>query len=64
MTWWPVRPAAVMIDSGWNCTAHRLARASSMAMATSPAAAVTVNPPPAAETGAYSEWYLAAVNSG
>src|SRR5215470_14804570 len=23
MIWWPDRPEAVRIDSGWNCTAHR-----------------------------------------
>ena len=50
MIWWPARPDAVRIDSGWNCTAHRPAAASSMAITTPSAPsgeqsdAVTVEP--------------------
>ncbi len=46
MTWWPERPAAVRIDSGWNWTAQRPAASSSIAMtAPSRVTAVTVKPP-------------------
>ena len=34
MTWWPARPEAVRIDSGWNWTAQRPAAGSSMAITT------------------------------
>ena len=46
ITWRPVPPAAVRIDSGWNCTAHRAAAWSSIAItAPSGVTAVTVKPP-------------------
>jgi hypothetical protein len=46
MIWWPERPAAVRIDSGWNWTAQRPAASSSIAITTpSCVAAVTVKPP-------------------
>ena len=51
MIWWPERPAAVRIDSGWNWTAQRPAASSSIAITTplcpsaELSAAVTVKPP-------------------
>ena len=43
ITWRPVPPAAVRIDSGWNCTPHRPAAVSSIAItAPSGVTAVTV----------------------
>ena len=46
MTWWPARPEAVRIDSGWNWTAQRPAAGSSIAITTpSGVVAVTWNPP-------------------
>ena len=56
ITWWPTRPEAVRIDSGWNCTAHRPAAASSIAI-TAPSGVVadTVNPPLTAGSNANSE---------
>src|ERR1700685_3099976 len=57
MTWWPARPEAVRIDSGWNCTAQRPAAASSMAITTpSGVVAVTTNPPRTCSEGAYRLW--------
>src|SRR6266567_4116111 len=59
-----LRPDAVRIDSGWNCTAHRPASWSSIAITTpSAVAAVTANPPRTSPAGAYRLWYLPAVNS-
>src|SRR5690242_1444796 len=46
MIWCPARPDAVRIDSGWNCTPHRPASRSSIAITTpSGVAAFTSNPP-------------------
>src|SRR6202011_3965439 len=64
MIWCPDRPDAVRIDSGWNCTAHRPACSSSIAMTTpSGVTAVTSKPPLTWSGTACSEWYRAAVNS-
>src|SRR5882724_5584808 len=69
MIWCPARPDAVRIDSGWNCTAHRAAAGSSIAITTPSApsgeqsAAVTSNPPRTSPAGAYRLWYRPAVNS-
>src|SRR2546429_190002 len=64
MIWCPARPEAVRIDSGWNCTAHRPACSSSIAITTpSAVAAVTANPPRTSPAGAYRLWYRPAVNS-
>src|SRR6266566_6714406 len=69
MIWCPARPDAVRIDSGWNCTAHRPASWSSIAITTPSApsgeqsAAVTANPPRTSPGGAYRLWYRPAVNS-
>src|SRR5690349_10043124 len=64
MIWWPARPDAVRIDSGWNCTPHRPASRSSIAITTpSGVAAVTSNPPRTSSAGAYRLWYRPAVNS-
>src|SRR5580704_4658722 len=68
MIWCPDRPAAVRIDSGWNCTAHRPASSSSIAITTSAPSgdrrdAVTANPPRTSLAGAYRLWYRPAVNS-
>ena len=69
MIWWPDRPDAVRIDSGWNCTAHRPARASSIAITTSstpagePSDAVTRNPGCTSAARAYRLWYRPAMNS-
>ena len=57
MTWWPARPEADRIDSGWNCTPHRPACSSSMAMTTpSGVTAVTANPPLTCSGTACREW--------
>ena len=58
MIWCPDRPDAVRIDSGWNCTAHRPASSSSIAITTSAPSgerrdAVTANPPRTSPAGAY-----------
>ncbi len=54
MIWWPTRPEAVRIDSGWNWTAHRPAAASSIAITTpSGVDAVTAKPPRTSAAGAY-----------
>ena len=46
MIWWPLRPAAVRMDSGWNWTAQRPAASSSIAITTpSGVVAVTVKLP-------------------
>src|SRR5690348_8486858 len=57
MIWWPARPDAVRIDSGWNCTAHRAAAGSSIAITTpSGVHAVTSSPPRTSAAGAYRLW--------
>ncbi len=59
MIWWPARPDAVRIDSGWNCTAHRGACSPSIAITTSSAPsgacrdAVTRKPWPTSAGRAY-----------
>src|SRR6185312_8542063 len=64
MIWCPARPDAVRIDSGWNCTPHRPASRSSIAITTpSGVTAVTSNPPRTSPAGAYRLWYRPAVNS-